>query len=65
MYSKSDQKFYLPAPRSHDLFSYDLHFKEEFHELQFRNFPESVKSELELFCFVFQDRIPCGVTFTP
>ncbi|XP_010499539.2 PREDICTED: uncharacterized protein LOC104777044 [Camelina sativa] len=50
-YSKRDQKFYLPGPGGHHLLSYDLHFDKagqpEFHELQFRNFPESFKYDSE------------------
>ncbi|XP_010460802.1 PREDICTED: uncharacterized protein LOC104741614 [Camelina sativa] len=51
-YSKRDQKFYLPGPGGHHLLSYDLHFDKagqpEFHELQFRNFPESFKYDSEI-----------------
>ncbi|CAH2034262.1 unnamed protein product, partial [Thlaspi arvense] len=52
MFSKRDQKFYLPAPGGHRLLSYDLNFAKdkdpEFHELQFRNIPELTQSEWEL-----------------
>lgn len=51
MYSKKDRKFYLTGPGGHHLLSYDLHFKKsdkpEFHELEFRNFPESFKYDSE------------------
>ncbi|KAG7647999.1 hypothetical protein AtNW77_Chr1g0033391 [Arabidopsis thaliana] len=51
-YSKRDRKFYLPGPGGHHLLSYDLDFNKadqpEFHELQFRNFPESLKYDSEL-----------------
>ncbi|VVA97457.1 unnamed protein product [Arabis nemorensis] len=48
MYSKKDNKFYLPGPGGHHLLSYDLEFNKEFHELQFRNFPEAFKYDSEL-----------------
>ncbi|XP_019094465.1 PREDICTED: uncharacterized protein LOC104757246 [Camelina sativa] len=52
MYSKRDQRFYLPAPGGHHLFSYDLNFKKDmapnFHNLQFRDLPELPQSEWEL-----------------
>ncbi|CAH2034586.1 unnamed protein product [Thlaspi arvense] len=49
MYSKRDGRFYLPALGGHHLLSYDLHLdKPEFHELQFRDFPESLEPELDL-----------------
>ncbi|KAG7598610.1 hypothetical protein ISN44_As06g028380 [Arabidopsis suecica] len=52
MFSKRDQRFYLPAPGGNHLFSYDLNFKQvknpNFHELQFRDLPELPQSKLEL-----------------
>lgn len=53
MYSKRDERFYLPGLGGHHLLSYDLNFdkkayKPEFHELQFRDFPRSLESELDL-----------------
>ena len=52
MYSKRDQKFYLPAPGGKYLFSYHLHSKEEdFPEVQevvYRGHPELDQSEWEL-----------------
>jgi len=52
MYSKRDQKFYLPAPGGNYLFSYDLHFKSDdspgLHELFYRDHPVLDQSEWEL-----------------
>ncbi|KAL0705657.1 hypothetical protein Bca4012_072082 [Brassica carinata] len=60
MHSKRDGRFYLPGPGGHHLLSYDLNFDKqgyqpEFHELQFRNFPKSFESELEL-----SELFPCS-----
>lgn len=48
MYSKKDKKFYLTGPGGHHLFSYDLQFNREFHELKFHNFTEAFKYDLEI-----------------
>ncbi|CAA7014240.1 unnamed protein product [Microthlaspi erraticum] len=58
MYSKRDERFYLPGLGGHHLLSYDLKFvkkpyKPEFHEFQFRDIPQSLAYEYdlpELFC---------------
>lgn len=52
MYSKINQKFYLPAPGGKYLFSYDPHSKEEnilaAQEVVYRGHPELNQSEWEL-----------------
>ncbi|CAL9216631.1 unnamed protein product [Arabidopsis halleri] len=68
MFSKRDQRFYLPAPGGHHLFSYDLNFKQDknpnFHELQFRDLPGLPQAELELLysCCRTKYLVTCGVS---
>ncbi|KAG7598607.1 hypothetical protein ISN44_As06g028350 [Arabidopsis suecica] len=49
MFSKRDQRFYLPVPRGNFLFSWDLNLENnespKFHELIFRDIPELDESE--------------------
>ncbi|CAF2105428.1 unnamed protein product [Brassica oleracea var. botrytis] len=49
MYSKRDQRFYLPAPGGNYLCSWDLHFDNDpkFNELVFPNFPNLPQSTWE------------------
>ncbi|CAH8251263.1 unnamed protein product [Arabidopsis lyrata] len=69
MYSKRDQRFYLPAPGGNYLCSYDLHFDNDpmFNELVFLNLPELPQSEWELLNSCFKEdhwvESPSGQSF--
>ncbi|ANM58297.1 hypothetical protein (DUF295) [Arabidopsis thaliana] len=69
MYSKRDQRFYLPAPGGNYLCSWDLHFDNDpkFNELVFLNLPELPQSEWELLNSCFKEdhwvESPSGQSF--